>query len=403
MRLVALSLVALVLVGLAGAPLAAGSVAVGSPADETSVDPDDTDAIGSAGSTESPSLSQPASLASDSPEPPETTFVIDLRPDRSADWTVIVTYDLDEESDRAAFDDLAADYENGNASVGPSVSLYENLAALAAERTDREMAIESVDHDASRRDGEGTLQLSFTWTAFLAEDDDELAFGDALETPEGDPWLTSLGADQELQINTPPGYSITSANVGFSDNTVRITGPHTFESSPPIRISLEGSALFRPTFLVGTAVIALGIVGAALLVRRSDDTDAPGDEGTTGTGAADTGEATTGTVDPATPGGEAAGAAEPPAEDLSLLADDERVERLLERNGGRMRQARIVSETGWSDAKVSQLLSGMAEEDRISKLRIGRENLITLPDVDALDPNPDGTDGDDDGERGGTE
>jgi Uncharacterized membrane-associated protein/domain len=91
------------------------------------------------------------------------------------------------------------------------------------------------------------------------------------------------------------------------------------------------------------------------------------------------------------------GANEPPAEpdepsepeeDLSLLADDERVIRLLERNGGRMRQADIVNETKWSDAKVSQLLSSMADDDEITKLRIGRENLISLPDVDALDGSP---------------
>ncbi|MFC7008821.1 helix-turn-helix transcriptional regulator [Halalkalicoccus sp. GCM10025704] len=52
--------------------------------------------------------------------------------------------------------------------------------------------------------------------------------------------------------------------------------------------------------------------------------------------------------------------------------------RLLEANGGRMKQANIVTETNWSNAKVSQLLSAMAEEGRIEKLRIGRENLITL-------------------------
>jgi hypothetical protein len=66
--------------------------------------------------------------------------------------------------------------------------------------------------------------------------------------------------------------------------------------------------------------------------------------------------------------------------DPELLSDEERVEHLLDRNGGRMKQARIVKETGWSDAKVSQLLSTMADDGRIKKLRLGRENLISLPD-----------------------
>jgi uncharacterized membrane protein len=68
--------------------------------------------------------------------------------------------------------------------------------------------------------------------------------------------------------------------------------------------------------------------------------------------------------------------------DPELLSDEERVVRLLRRNGRRMKQASIVAETGWSNAKVSQLLSKMDESDEIAKLRIGRENLITLPEVD---------------------
>jgi uncharacterized membrane protein len=51
---------------------------------------------------------------------------------------------------------------------------------------------------------------------------------------------------------------------------------------------------------------------------------------------------------------------------------------LLEENGGRMRQVAIVEETEWSKSKVSMLLSDMEEEGDISKLRVGRENIISL-------------------------
>ena len=57
-----------------------------------------------------------------------------------------------------------------------------------------------------------------------------------------------------------------------------------------------------------------------------------------------------------------------------------------------MKQATIVDETDWSDAKVSQLLSAMAEEGRVDKLRLGRENLISLPEDGSVD-------GDDGGEE----
>jgi uncharacterized membrane protein len=43
-----------------------------------------------------------------------------------------------------------------------------------------------------------------------------------------------------------------------------------------------------------------------------------------------------------------------------------------------MRQVAIVEETDWSKSKVSMLLSEMEAEGRISKLRIGRENIVSL-------------------------
>ena len=53
-----------------------------------------------------------------------------------------------------------------------------------------------------------------------------------------------------------------------------------------------------------------------------------------------------------------------------------------------MKQAKIVKETGWSNAKVSQLLSSMENDDRVDKLRIGRENLISLPEEAVTDIDP---------------
>ena len=83
-----------------------------------------------------------------------------------------------------------------------------------------------------------------------------------------------------------------------------------------------------------------------------------------------------------TAGAEGSAVAGPAAIDDELLSDEERIDRLLEENGGRMKQADIVEATDWSNAKVSQLLSSMHEAGDIDKLRIGRENLISFPDVD---------------------
>jgi len=324
-------------------------------------------------------------LAAEDVGEPTTTLELALQPDQSADWTVTVTYDLRTADQQAAFDDLATAYRDGEAEFGPSASLYANLAARASEATGREMGVENPRYDAVRRGTTGRLELSFTWTNFLAaEGEERLVFNDALSTPDGT-WLSTLGENQVLRITTPRGYAITSANVPFADNTVEIDGPRRFSPDDHIRISFEESVLGAGSLrFVGIAVIiAAVIIALAVLLRRNDriavrDRVLPGDDDDPAPAEAAT------TKEPV--------AADPPDKDPSLLADDERVEHLLERNGGRMRQAAIVEETDWSDAKVSQLLSSMAEADQISKLRIGRENLITLPGVDATGGGADGDD-----------
>lgn len=69
---------------------------------------------------------------------------------------------------------------------------------------------------------------------------------------------------------------------------------------------------------------------------------------------------------------------EPAIPDEELLSDEDRVRTLLEDQGGRMKQVDIVDETGWSKSKVSMLLSDMDEDGEITKIRVGRENIIAL-------------------------
>ncbi|WP_254546204.1 helix-turn-helix transcriptional regulator [Halomarina pelagica] len=61
------------------------------------------------------------------------------------------------------------------------------------------------------------------------------------------------------------------------------------------------------------------------------------------------------------------------------LTNEDRIMRLLDESGGRLRQADIVDNTDWSKSKVSRLLSRMEENGEIRKISIGRENLIARP------------------------
>ncbi|WP_199174966.1 helix-turn-helix transcriptional regulator [Halegenticoccus soli] len=65
-------------------------------------------------------------------------------------------------------------------------------------------------------------------------------------------------------------------------------------------------------------------------------------------------------------------------EPRSIPSDKDRIRELVEEHGGRMKQSQIVDRVDWSKAKVSRLLSQLDEEGEITKLRLGRENLICL-------------------------
>jgi len=84
------------------------------------------------------------------------------------------------------------------------------------------------------------------------------------------------------------------------------------------------------------------------------------------------------TVDEPTPGSQTEVAGTAASDQPGLLSDEDRVVDLLEENGGRMKQVQIVDQTDWSKSKVSMLLSDMEEDGQISKLRVGRENIISL-------------------------
>jgi len=146
---------------------------------------------------------------------------------------------------------------------------------------------------------------------------------------------TSMGAETTLPIE--------STTEGDVSNTI-----------------LETTTGTSPMMVLGIVFAALLVAGAVVLwyLRQQPDEVPP-----------QTGPAEVPTEVPA----------EQPEEDTEDLSDEELVIGLLESNGGRMKQGMIVDETDWSKSKVSMLLSEMEDEKLISKLRVGRENIISLP------------------------
>ncbi|HET7323511.1 MAG TPA: hypothetical protein VFJ06_04195 [Halococcus sp.] len=318
-----------------------------------------------------------------------TTITIYPHPDGDARFQVSITFILNEENESAAFRALAREFESGE--TGFSVSTFRRAANQSSIVTGRQMNITNVTRNATiigentSRTDIGKLVLRFTWTNFAQTNGSSVAIGDVFHTTYGT-WLPGLTANQTLIIKSPPQYFIAGSPVGFRNGTIQFDGPRMFDpGSPAITFQSrtdnrstqktdngweERPSLVSP-YILGVGILILGIGIAALgvyaltLYNGTNEYTIESewvkalvlDESSENTPSTDS--------------------FDDPTEE-ALITDEEHIEQLLVQNNGRMKQATIVSETGWSNAKVSQLLSAMDKKDRIDKLRIGRENLISL-------------------------
>ncbi|SIR60073.1 helix-turn-helix transcriptional regulator [Natronorubrum thiooxidans] len=341
---------------------------------------------------------QVTSVAEDAPDFDQTTFEITVHEDGSATWTFrheqrFGTGNETTTADREAFEEFAATFES------EETELYNRFTEQAramtdtgAEVTDREMDAADFERSATVEDLGGTrgiVELSFTWNGFAHVEDGTVEVGDVFQN-------LYLGPDQALDIQAGDGLMFDrvqpedSAQYSRSSledaDSVRWSGEQQFLDGQPWAVLVQERAAGDSAsvnsdnmawYLAIAAIVGLGIAGGGLWYRRQSaggETDAG-----PSTGQSASSDATAATAAPTEdeqrtePSSESA-----PLPDEELLTDEDRVIRLIRENGGRMKQVNIVEETGWSKSKVSMLLSEMEAEDTISKLRVGRENIISL-------------------------
>ncbi|RQG89581.1 helix-turn-helix transcriptional regulator [Natrarchaeobius chitinivorans] len=333
-----------------------------------------------------------------------TTFEIVVHENGSATWTFRYEQRLDGDDDedeaaaRANFRDFAEEFDDQENEFGlydRFVEQAEQMTNKASDDTDREM--EAAEFNRTARIDEqlnpmGIVEMSFVWHGFASTENGTVVVGDVFQGL----YITD---DQSIVIEPDDGLAFQSAEpdpqyVGTSienANSVRWSGEREFLNGHP-RVILEhpedtagapgngpvssvGDGNDGPPWqLLGGAVLVALILGAGFVLYRRRQPPADEDDGTT-------------PPDPTLsyPAGEpdADSSSEPveqsdPLADDELLTDEDRVLTLIKDNGGRMKQVNIVDETGWSKSKVSMLLSDMEEEGTISKLRVGRENIISL-------------------------
>lgn len=339
----------------------------------------------------------------------DVEFIILVNSDGDALWTFRYEKTLETKQEHEQFKEFANSFNSSDTEL--YTNFRENavkLTSTANNQTKRKMTASNfskrafVDHPGMTDDTKrGVVEMSFRWSAF--------AYGSGNTTVMGDVFKGGLylGNNQKLVIKPADGMSFKSAqpvkgrsiagSTLAESDSVSWSGEREFNdqrpmvtfSSPPQSSSTtnapssttdnasappgnggEKSGSNSPTMLFVAAVVLLIGLAAVFVWRQgslgslSSGRSTPGGGGGGSSGSA-------ATESPTSP-------AEPAVSDEELLTDEARVKKLLRENGGRMKQVNIVDETGWSKSKVSMLLSEMEEDGEISKLRVGRENIISL-------------------------
>jgi len=362
---VALTVVALAIVALAGVP----AVGLGNPGGGAILD---------------------GPVAQTGPEADAISLRADLAADGTARWQVTYRIELDGDNETAAFEDLRAAIEGDPT---PYVERFRDrmvrTATAAENATGRAMAVENVTVSASRESlpqGEyGVVTYRLDWQGFAAVDGDRLRAGDAIDR-------FFLDERTSLTIAWPQAYGLESVRptaTATDDGSVTWQGRRDFgPGEPRVEVVRGETGGGESTGGTGLPLLPLGLVGVLVLAavalvyarrrRRQSGSgtgaDGAPDLGDDGAG----GQAGAGTAASTTDDG-------PPPE---LLSNEERVLRLLEDEGGRLKQQQVAGRLDWTDAKTSQVVGNLRDADKVESFRLGRENVLTLPDV-SIEPDAD--------------
>ncbi len=326
-------------------------------------------------------------------DPDSTSLTADLQESGDAEWEIVYRIRFDSDEKRAAFENLSADIEADPTPYTDRMdSRMQAVADDAGNVTGREMAIRNVTVETRNQVDYGLVVYRFEWTNFAAVEGDTITAGDAIDQ-------FYLDDNRSLRLRWPEGYERESVDPSPSRTEGRAVvweGEQSFDAGQPrVAVVPEGvatngvgangtteapdddSAGSPVPLLLGIVLGALVVTaGAWLYVRREGSVGPLGAADDDKERASDTGE--TGATAEATDDG-------PPPE---LLSNEERVLKLLEDNGGRVKQKVVADELDWTAAKTSQVIGDLRDEDRLDSFRLGRENVLTLPDVE-LEPGED--------------
>jgi len=318
-------------------------------------------------------------------------LIVSVHENGSATWTVQYWTRLDDENTTDAFESLQQDIEANPSNFSDRFAARMRSTVGAAENaTDREMNASDFGVRAETRTPPeyGVVVYTFNWDGFAAVDGDTLRVGDAIE---------GLFLDQRtrLVVEWPTTYATTdvtplpderrsNAAVWRGAETSFVSGEPSIVLRPASAVTTsaagdsDGGTATPGTDGGGTMLPLLGVgflFVVAIAWRYRDrlggaaDADADADP-----------DASTSDTD----GDNAEGAPATDAEAREdLLSNEERVLQFVREQGGRVKQQEIVEAFDWTEARTSQIVRDLRDDGSLEGFRLGRENVLKLPDEDS--------------------
>ncbi|WP_435181486.1 helix-turn-helix transcriptional regulator [Halorussus sp. AFM4] len=305
---------------------------------------------------------------------------VNLQENGTANWRVEYRVQLDDENVTDAFKQLEADIKANESTYRERFATrMRNTVRTAENTTGREMTARRFTVTTDRRQlpqEYGIIVYTFQWDGFAETTESSIRAGDALAG-------LFLDSETTLLISWPSGYTSTTASPDPSETrerTIVWTGPLDFGSGEPNLVlsptevttsqsspsttgetttasgrESNGTGLPMP-FIAGVLLLVFVLGGAVFAVRGRGKATVPETPITN--------EEPNTTADPAD----------------ELMSNEERVLTLLEERGGRVKQQTIVEELDWTGAKASRVVNRLKDDEKVEVFRLGRENVVTLPD-----------------------
>lgn len=277
---------------------------------------------------------------------------ISLDTNGDAQWSVEIREPLQTETDVSNFEAYVEQVNNtnNNQTTEQFRNEFETVVQGADDTYQRDMSLEQISVDAEVSNTAtgtfGVTTIEFTWAGYTeVAENGTIQMGQILSDG------YTISESERLTIVPPEGYAPDKTPAGSEvtdDNEIEWTGPYAFDDlnfSLSEMTSDESDRSLSP-ILIGSVflvLIVLALIGG-YLYRGEEEDDSDEDKWSSG----------------------------------DLETEEEKVVSLLEENDGRVKQKLVGKEFDWSDTKVSRVTGKLEDENVITKLTVGRENVLDL-------------------------